>query len=110
MLTASEKDYLYDVISSVLGEDQTIKQYRHGFNESTVSVVEKMIDANSRCNDNMKQLLVDLMLAGSIATKGWLRKALKEGRKKIDKEELRGYACLVSVKSRWKTAIISTAI
>jgi len=110
MLTLSEKEYLYEIISAVIGEDPTIKQYRHGFNDRTVEVVEKMIDANSKCNAGMKELLVDLMLAGSFSAKGWLKKGLKKARKKLKKEELRGYGCLVSVKSRWKTAIITSAI
>ncbi len=110
MLSVSEKEYLYEIISAVIGEDSTIKKCRYSFNDSTVEVVEKMIDANSKCNAAMKELLLDLMLAGSFATKGWLKKVLKKARKKLKKEELRGYGCLASVKSRWKTAIITSTI
>lgn len=110
MLNMTEKEYLYEIISAVIGEDVTIKQYRHGFNETTVEIVEKMIDASSKCNAGMKQLMIDLMLAGSFAAKGWLKKVIKQGRKVLKKKELRGYGCLVSVKSRWKTEIIGSTI
>ncbi len=46
MLTSEEKDYLYEIISSVIGEDHSIKAYKPSFNESTISVVEEMVEAN----------------------------------------------------------------
>jgi len=110
MLTTTEKEYLYEIISAVIGNDQSIRQYRHGFNERTVEIVEEMIVASARCNAGMKQLLTDLMLVGSFATKGWLKKIIKKGRKALKVKELHGYGCLVAVKSRWKNTIIISAI
>ncbi len=110
MLSTSEKNYLYEVISALIGEDHSIKAYRGSFNESTVSVVEDMVAANSQCNANMKELVTELLGAGARLSKGWLKKALKSSKKRISKSTFRGYGCLASVKSRWKTAIVNTAI
>lgn len=110
MLTSSEKDYLYQIIAGLIGEDTSIKAYRSQFNENTISVVEEMVAANSQCNASMKDLVTDLLGAGATLSKGWLKKALKTSKKKISKSTFRGYGCLVSVKSRWKTAIVSSAI
>lgn len=110
MLTHNEKERLYEIIAAVIGDDPAIKSYRNGFNENTVSVVEDMIVANRNCNANMRELLKDLLGASAMFSKGWLKKFLKMSKKKISKTELRGYGCLVSVKSRWKTAIINSAI
>tara|TARA_R110000868_G_scaffold3653_2_gene22876 strand:+ start:352 stop:483 length:132 start_codon:yes stop_codon:yes gene_type:complete len=42
MLTSAEKDYLYNIISAVIGENHSIKAYNTSFNESTITVVEEM--------------------------------------------------------------------
>jgi hypothetical protein len=110
MLTSGEKDYLYEIISSVIGEDHSIKGYRSSFNESTISVVEEMVEANFQCNANMKELIKGLLGGSSRLSKGWLKKLLKGTKKKLSKTQLKGYGCLASVKSRWKTAIIGTTI
>ena len=110
MLSHNEKEYLYEIIIAVIGEDRAIKAYKSGFNEKTVSIVEEMIEANSICNKNMKELVKDLLGVSTFFTRGWLKKLLKTSTKKISKTELRGYGCLASVKSRWKTAIISSTI
>jgi hypothetical protein len=110
MLSNAEKDKLYEIISAILGEDYSIKAYKSGFNESTIGVVEKMVEANFQCNANMRELITELLGGVSILTKGWLRKLLKAGEKVISKSELNGYGCLASTKARWKTAIISSVI
>lgn len=110
MLTINEKEYLYEIIASIIGDDITIKSYSHSFNEMTVDVVEKMISAEAKCNKTIKRLLTDLATAGGFVAKGWLKKALKMQKKLTKKSEFKGYGCLVSVKSRWKSQIISSAI
>ena len=42
-MTPKEKDTLYIIISSAIGEDPTVKLYVRHFNEQTVEVVEEMI-------------------------------------------------------------------
>ncbi len=110
MLSNEEKDYLYDIISAVIGEDHSIKVYKIGFNETTIDVVEKMVEQNFQCNSNMKELIKGLLGGASILSKGWLKKMLKVGKKEVSKTELKGYGCLVSVKSKWKSAIINSTI
>ncbi len=110
MLSHNEKEYLYEIIAAIIGENHSIKIYKNGFNENTVSVIEEMIETNSKCNSNMRDLVKDLLGASAIISRGWLKKFLKASKKKISKTELRGYGCLVSIKSRWITAIISSTI
>ena len=69
-----------------------------------------MIDAGTKCNANMKKLISDLLGASSTLTKGWLKKVLGAAKQNLDISELKGYGCLVSVKARWKTAIIYSTI
>lgn len=110
MLTANEKEYLLEIIFATVGEDQAIGNYKSGFNDETVAVVENMIEANTTCNEDMRKLAKDLIGGGSKLAKGWLKKVIKATKKKVSASELRGYGCLVSTKSRWKTQIISSAI
>lgn len=110
MLEMDEKEYLYEIIAAVIGEDAVIKQYKNSFNEKTVEVVETMIDVSLSCNEGMKQLLANLVLGSGFYTKGWLKKAIKQGRKYFKGKELKGYGCLVSVKARWKMEIIGSTI
>ena len=110
MLTISEKENLYKFIVLVIGEDSSIRAYSHGFNDNTVSVVEDMLSVDSKCNLNMKKLLTDLAASGSVIGRGWLKKLLKFNKKAFKQIDLKGYGCQISVKSRWKSAIISSAI
>lgn len=110
MLSRSEKDYLYQIIVAVIGEDISIKTYKSGFNEQTVTVVEKMIAGNHQCNLAMKELFKDLLGASTLMTRGWLKKVLKASKKVISTTELKGYGCLVVSKSKWKSAIIISTI
>jgi hypothetical protein len=58
----------------------------------------------------MRELIAELVGGTSILTKGWLKPLLKTGKKLIKSTELKGYACLVGTKARWKGAlIVSTA-
>ncbi|MFL1403856.1 hypothetical protein ACJO2E_00700 [Marinobacter sp. M1N3S26] len=110
MLTADEKDYLLEIIFATIGEDQAIRNYKSGFNDTTVDVVEQMIEANTTCNENMRELAKDLIGAGGRLAQGWLKKVIKATKKRVSATELRGYGCLVSTKARWKTQIISSTI
>lgn len=110
MLTMSEKENLYNLIVAIIGEDTTIKIYKYSFTENTVDIVEEMLSADSKCNANMSKLISDLSKGSSLVAKGWLRKLLKFNNKNLKKIDLKGYGCQVSVKSRWKTAIINSAI
>lgn len=110
MLSHREKECLYEIIIAVIGDDQTIKAYKGGFNEKTVLIVEEMIEANTECNKNMEKLVESLLGTSTLFTRGWLRRLLKATTRKISKTEFEGYGCLASVKSRWKAAIISSTI
>lgn len=110
MLKPSEQDALYRLISAILGEDTSIKVRKSQFNESTVRVVEEMIAANEKCNENMKTLVRNLVGGAAALSRGWLRKLLKTSKKSLNNVELQGAGCMVSVKSRWKTKIIRSAI
>lgn len=110
MLSREEKEYLYQIISAVIGEDASIKAYAISFNENTVLVVEEMVEENFRCNANMKQLVCGLLGSATQLMKGWLNKLLKGTKKKLSKSELKGYGCLVAVKAKWKNAIILSVV
>jgi len=106
VLTTKEKENLYIIISSIIGEDHSIKTYQNNFNKNTVEVVENMFSANKQCNENIKYLLTNLVGGLAITTKGWLSQVLKKSTDEITKITLKGYGCLSSTKSRWKPAII----
>lgn len=110
MLNPEEKQYLYDIISAVIGEDHSIKVYQPGFNERTIEIVEDMVEQNFQCNANMKELIKGLLGGAGRLSKGWLKKLIKGAKKRVSKSELKGYSCLASVKSKWKSAIIISAI
>jgi hypothetical protein len=80
------------------------------FNLRTVSVVEDMIAANENCNSNMKKLVIDLLGASAVLSRGWLKLLLKTSKEKIDKINLHGYGCSIVTKSKWKNAIITSVI
>lgn len=86
MLSTPEKDNLYQIIRATIGDDISIKQVKNSFNESTVSIVEDMIKANATCNRNMKELLVELIGAGSVLSKGWLKAVLKKSKSSLKKQ------------------------
>jgi len=110
MLSCNQKDYLYQIIAASIGEDPSIKSYKARFNDETVSVVEKMIAGNNKCNTAMKELFKELVGASAMMSKGWLKKILKSSEKVISKSEIKGYGCMVVSKSKWKSAIITTTI
>ena len=83
MLTANEKDYLLDMIFAVIGEDQAVRNYKSGFNEETITVVEQMIEANTSCNENMRKLAKDLLGGSGTLARGWLKKVLKSAKRKV---------------------------
>lgn len=110
MLSADEQDKLYMLITSIIGEDQTIKNHKPIFNEATIEVVEDMVEANIQCNTNMRQLITELVGGASNMTKGWLKKLLKTTKKSLSRIQLHGYGCLAATKARWKSAILVSTI
>lgn len=112
MLTNREKDDLYTIIASVLGDDHTIRQYKSQFNDRTVGIVEDAVNASVKCNSNMKEFVIALLGGASLATRGWLKRSIKEFSKLLKDKgmTLNGYGCLVGTKSRWKSAIITSTI
>lgn len=110
MLTSSQQDYLYQIIVASIGEDSSIKAVKGEFNEETIAVVESMIAENNKCNTAMKELFKELLGTAGSLSRGWLKKVVKTSKKAISKTEIKGYGCMVAVKSRWKTPIINTTI
>src|SRR5690554_59630 len=110
MLTMPEKENLYDLIVAIIGEDATIKIYKHSFTENTVDIVEDMLSADSKCNANMKKRRLDLAKGSSLVAKGWLSKLLQLEKKDYKKIDPLGYACQISLKTAVKTAIINSAM
>ena len=109
MLSDKEKDELYLLIATLIGEDESIKARKSAFNLKTVKVVEKMMAANVDCNASVKKLLASLATGKSITSSDWLKKSLDALSKFIRKHEFKGYGCLVSTKARWKSAILISA-
>ncbi|SET49886.1 hypothetical protein SAMN04487962_11116 [Marinobacter segnicrescens] len=83
MLTVNEKDYLLDMVFAVIGEDQAVRNYKSGFNEEAIAVVEQMIEANTSCNENMRKLAKDLLGGSGTLARGWLEKVLKSAKRKV---------------------------
>ncbi len=112
MLTEKEKNNLYMLISSILGEDVDIKSYKMIFNDKTIEVVEDMIKANIHCNAAIQDLLSSLIITGKFSSKKWLKKILSslDTMLGLQKEGLNGYGCSVATKSRWKSYIIISTI
>lgn len=109
-LTRQEQEELYLIISTVLGEDQSIRNYTYHFNDQTIEIVEEVVTTNAACNQHMKALVTDLLGAGSTMSKGWLKRLLKSSRQRIKQSTLHGYGCMVSAKRNWKTAIIGSTL
>ncbi len=83
MLTLEEKNFLYEIISFVIGEDTSIKNRKMQFNDQTVTVVEEMIITNKNCNSNMLDLVKGLLGGSVVLAKGWLQKVLKKNKEDI---------------------------
>lgn len=111
MLSKAEQEGLYNVIEAVLGADANLRNARYRFNDQTVEVAEKMIEENAKCNANMKQLVTDLLAGGKVMAKGWLRKAISKAQTQVKRSDsFKGYGCLATTKSRWRTALINTTV
>lgn len=109
-LSEQEKEQLYSLILAFIGEDAAISQAKLRFTEHTVEVVEEMISSNLNCNDAMKSLAGNLISGGRVMATGWLRRSLGHASKSVKSSTLRGYGCLVTTKSRWKTDILLSAL
>lgn len=109
-LSEQEKDQLYSIISAIIGEDAAIHAARSRFTGDTVSVVEDMLATNMNCNESMKLLVGEMLSGGRVLANGWLRRALGTASKAVKNGALKGYGCLVSTKSRWKTEILVSAM
>jgi len=110
MLTDDEKNVLYLVIVSVIGEDPSIKQSKGRFNLTTVSIVEKMVKTSKDCNKSMEALVSGLFSPAAFRGTGWLIRLLKLGSVVTPQKNLSGLGCKVTVKAKWKTPILISAI
>lgn len=106
MLSNSEKEKLYRVIVSVIGEDASIKSVAKSFNMKTVSIVETMVKTSYQCNENMETLVSGLLTPAAFRGTGWLLKILKLANVVIPKRNLKGLGCTVMVKARWRSPIL----
>lgn len=93
MLSDSEKEFLYEIIAAMIGNDESIKAQTKYFNEETISVVESMVAASDECNANMKKFITELVGATIPFSRGWLKIAIKATKKKISKSNFNGYGC-----------------
>jgi len=110
VLTTREQDYLYQIIAAAIGDDITIKRAKVYFNEESVIIAEQMIESNKQCNVAIKELFKGLLGGGAALSRGWLRKVLKRSKKIISRSNIKGYACMATSKSKWKSAILLTTI
>jgi len=110
MLSNREKERLYRVIVSVIGEDASIKNVTKSFNMKTVASVETMVATSNQCNENMESLVSGLLTPAAFRGTGWLLKILKLANVVIPKRNLKGLGCTVMVKARWKSYILASTI
>lgn len=110
MLTAIEKNKLYDIITSVIGENASLRTKKHLFNEQTVNVVKDMIKANKDCNEAMKSLATNLMHVSKISASRWVKRAFTILKGYTEESEFNGLACRNTTALHWKTAIEATTI
>jgi hypothetical protein len=110
MLSAKEQADLYMVYAAVLGDDSDVKDAQNGFNEETATLIESAVVEATKCNANMKSLVLGLLGGTSMFAKGWLRKGLKKFTKalKDDGVKINGAGCIFGTKSKWKGPIISS--
>ncbi|TRX76602.1 hypothetical protein [Pseudomonas mangiferae] len=110
-ITEDEKDELIGMMGLLYGDDfaQTID--RSAITDSTYDQVEDALIALTRCNENMKELVTDLVGGGRrLAARGWLKKSLKQVHKalKKDKSSWNGLACRNVLRLYRRTAIETT--
>ena len=110
MLSNEEKENLHNLIIALVGKDISISQSKQRFNDQTVAVVEKMLKESIDCNTAMKMLVVELLGTSVSFTKGWLKRLLKASKFTISKSTFDGYGCRVSLKAKWKSAILISVI
>jgi len=111
MLTSAEQNDLYIIIAAFLGDDPSIKQYKDTFSELTIKVVEDMFSAEANCNRAMKELIVSLISGGRLMQKNcWLKVSLNLLSRSLKSKNIHTVACRNTIKSRWKSSIISSAI
>lgn len=106
MLSEQQKNDLLRLIALFIGDDPSISSSKPYFNDATVNVVERMIEANMDCNQSIKELMTNLISGGRALSRGWLKRALGGAKAAIEAAELKGYGCQVGTKSKWKPAII----
>ena len=107
-LTHEEKDELYGVIEITFGHDSQLESLKPNYTEATVEVVESAMDALIKCNENMKELVVNLLGGARYLSKGWLKKILGHLKKRLDNEKIKfnGIACRNVSLYSWKSAIV----
>ena len=107
-LTAEEKDDLHGVIEMMFGPDSQLDSLKPNYTEQTVEVVEDALAALAKCNENMKELVVDLLGGVKFLAKGWLKKILGQLKKRMDNEKIKfnGIACRNVSMYNWHSAIV----
>lgn len=110
MLTPQEKDKLYTIIISVVGEDTSIKNYKAYFNEQTVDIVMDMVKENKDCNEAMKALAINLMEGSKLSPSRWIKRAFTILKGYTKESEFNGLACKAFTKYHWKKAIVNSTI
>lgn len=108
MLSEQQKNELLGLIVLFIGNDPSISSSKPYFNNATVDVVERMIEANINCNQSIKELITNLISGGKALSHGWLKRVLGGAESAIKAAELKGYGCQVATKSKWKPAIITS--
>lgn len=109
-LNEQEKDQLHILIVTFIGDDASISASKIGFNEQTVLIVEKMIAANIKCNEDLRQLVSDLLSGGRVLATGWLRRSLGAASRAVKQSSLKGRGCQATSKWLWKTQILASTV
>ena len=111
MLSITDQNNLYVVITAYIGEDESIKSWKNAFNEQTITVVEEMISANTQCNAAMKDLIVKLTSIGKIPIRGrWLKRVLTILAKGLKSTTFDTPACRNVIKNNFKQLIMSSCV
>lgn len=107
-MTPEEKQSLLEIIEFILGHDPSISQLKDNFGEETVIVVETILEELEKCNSSFRELLADLVSAGRLRTKGWLRRIIGAVAREIKRSSMRFYICSVNIKIRYKSSLINS--
>ena len=107
-LTSEEKLSLSRILEIIYGYDSQILNLKNNYNEKTVEAVEKAFIALTKCNENMKSLVISLVGAGQLGSTGWLKQSLNEIGRTLESDRIKfdGLACRATVAGNWKSEIV----